>query len=174
MNHGPILPNNPTYIGGGGYARAPTREADDPGKSNPDLRIEILKAIGLDETGQLGPNGKLVGTRADMIAAHHWQNALGLTSTEIVETVQDVMQSKADGPPSNFKYFTPAMQRLADAKAAPPPEIGGTNDPGTHHANPGRANHGPRRRSAHYERLEAFLKVGRELDRREKQSQSDD
>lgn len=168
-------PNNPTYIGGGGgYARAPTREADDPVKSNPDLRVEILTAMGLDETGQLGPNGKLVGTRADMIAAHHWQNALGLTSTEIVETVQDVMRSKPDGPPSAFKYFTPAMQRLADAKAAPPPEIGGTNDTGSHQAHTGRANHGHRRRSPHDARLEAFLRVGRELDKREAENRSDD
>ena len=101
--------------------------------------------MGLDETGQLGPNGKLVGTRADMIAAHHWENALGLTATEIIETVQDVMRTKPDGPPSAVKYFTPAMQRLADAKAAPPPEIGGTNDTGNH--NPTRSAYRPGRRT---------------------------
>lgn len=104
-------------IGGGGRACACEAEPD------PTFRERILAAIGVDPSGLTGRGGTRIGTQADMIEANRWVSDLGLTEAEILAEVRAVASAKQGGPPSRFAYFTQAMQRLAAAKAAPPPTI---------------------------------------------------
>lgn len=54
-----------------------------------------------------------------MAEAGRWLSDLGLSEAECVAVVSEVMHRKRDGPPANFAYFTPAMQRLAGAMRGP-------------------------------------------------------
>ncbi|TGN50465.1 hypothetical protein E4L95_17435, partial [Paracoccus liaowanqingii] len=75
-----------------------TREADT-------LRGRILSAIGVDPiSGMAGPNGNLLGTKADMERVRMWQADLGLNSDTIIAVVVETMTRKRDGPPSRLTY----------------------------------------------------------------------
>lgn len=105
-------------IDGGGNARA--REVMP--RTNAEIatpREQMLEAIGADPvSGMVGPNGKMIGTRADMEEAARW-TALGLSLEDQIAVIREVMAS-APEPPRSFSYFTPAMQRLAGARQAGP------------------------------------------------------
>ena len=109
-------------IGGGGGAR----EAEKPEPevlTDPTFREKLLDAMGVDPSGLAGPNGKRIGTQADMIQVRQWQDDLGLSEFEILETIRETMANKRDGPPKSFRFFESPMARLSAAKAAPPPDI---------------------------------------------------
>lgn len=125
-----------SYIGGGGGgARAHAREAPpepDPQPPPPDLpppapppepdptvRERLLAAMGIGPDGVAGPS-KFIGTRADMAEAARWLDLPGMSVEAVCEEIRRLTSTKADGPPSSFKYFTPAMRRLSAALSAPP------------------------------------------------------
>lgn len=94
------------------------------------FRERLLDAMGADPTsGLIGPNGRLLGTQADMLEAGKWTGDLGLVETECIAVITECMSRKRDGPPASFRYFSPAMQRLAGAKTQPKltPIEGGQN-----------------------------------------------
>lgn len=109
--------------GGGGGARA-----ENPADQRPEettLRERVLIAIGYDPNGGFsGPSAKVIGGRADTAEMERWLALPGITADAIVDEVSQVMRtrSKGDGLPSNFRYFTKAMQRLSAALTAPPLE----------------------------------------------------
>lgn len=108
-------------IGGGGSAR----EAQKPEPevlTDPTFREKLLDAMGVDPSGMAGPNGKRIGTQADMIQVRQWMDH-GLTENEILTEIQEIMAKKRDGPPKVFAYFNDPMMKLVAAKAAPPPDI---------------------------------------------------
>jgi uncharacterized protein YdaU (DUF1376 family) len=105
--------------GGGGSAGASKNAIS--GNPSPTFREQILTAAGADRvSGLTGPNGKRIGTQADMAEAGKWINDLGLTEAECLAEIIAVVTAKRDGPPTSFRYFSPAMTRLAAAKVAPP------------------------------------------------------
>lgn len=110
----------PTYIGGGGSARALVREALTPPDS-PTWREEMLVAMGLDPSG-LTATGKMLGKAADLERAARWESELGLTRPEILAVIRETMAGKRDGPPGSFMYFEMPMARLRAAKDSPIPE----------------------------------------------------
>jgi hypothetical protein len=81
-------------------------------------REELLVAMGHHPTG-LTANGRVIGTLSDMSERSRWSD-LGLSHSQQLEVIRDMMRQKRDGPPSSFKYFTGGMQRLAGALTAPP------------------------------------------------------
>lgn len=110
----------------------PAHEATSPraerGGGGPTHRDKLLEAMGVGWDGVTGPNGRMIGTEADMAIAKHWEGELGLSPDEQIDVVRECMATKADpGPPASFRYFTPAMRRLAAAKQAAPlsPTSGG-------------------------------------------------
>jgi uncharacterized protein YdaU (DUF1376 family) len=118
------LPNNPTYIGGGGDAGA-----SDP----PTHRESLIAAMGVDPSRPIvTTGGKSLGGAADMLEARRWAE-LGLSEAEQIAVIAEAMARKRDGPPMSFKYFTPAMQRFAADKASAEtpltPINGETHDP---------------------------------------------
>ncbi len=99
----------PTYGGGGS-----TREAVSTD------REAILTAIGVDPvSGITGPSGRMIGTQADMAEVARWLDLPGLTMTLILAEIRTVMANKRDGPPSSFRFFTKAMQRLSGEMTRP-------------------------------------------------------
>lgn len=112
---------------GGGDARDNAISAPD----GPTLRERILKACGADPTsGLTGPNGTVLGTRADMQVVQAWQADLGLADDQIVAVIDDAMSRKRDGPPSRLSYFDKPMQREAGSRTRPTltPIEGGPHD----------------------------------------------
>ncbi len=99
-----------------------TIDADDArarAREGPTFREQLLTAIGADpESGILGPNGKMIGTRAHMAEAEKWLDDLGLSESECVCVIGEVVARMRE-PAATFKYFTPAMRDLAAAKARP-------------------------------------------------------
>lgn len=110
-------------IGGGGGSARDREKSDAAISEGPTFREQILAAIGVDPSGLTGRGGTRIGTQADMIEANRWISDLGLSEVEVLAEVASLASAKQDGPPSRFSYFTQAMQRLAAAKAAPPPTI---------------------------------------------------
>ncbi|MEL7299352.1 MAG: DUF1376 domain-containing protein [Pseudomonadota bacterium] len=104
-------------------------------KPPPDLtfRERILTAIGVDPiSGMTGHGGTMLGRTTDMAEAGRWTGDLGLTEVECLTVISEIANLRTGrGPPRSFRYFTPAMQDLANAKAAPKltviPAQGGTN-----------------------------------------------
>jgi uncharacterized protein YdaU (DUF1376 family) len=83
-------------------------------------RERILVAIGVDPSGLTGPNGRMLGTQADMAEVGHWQS-LGITDDDQLAVISEMMARKRDpGPPSSLRYFTGGMLRLAEARKATP------------------------------------------------------
>lgn len=105
--------------GGGGSARArenPPQEILPPQT----FREQLLDAIGADPiSGLIGPNGRQLGTQADMAEAARWLGLPGITEAVAVAEVHRLASTKADGPPASFRYFTQAMCRLSGALAEP-------------------------------------------------------
>ena len=97
-------PEPEPYRDGGGGTREPVSTD----------REAILTAIGVDPvSGITGPSARQIGTRADMAEAGRWLDLPGMTMPLVIEEVRRVMANKRDGPPSSFKFFTKAMQRLS-------------------------------------------------------------
>lgn len=105
--------------GGGGSAQArenPPQEILPPQT----FREQLLDAIGADPiSGLIGPNGRQLGTQADMAEAARWLGLPGITEAVAVAEVHRLASTKADGPPASFRYFTAAMCRLSGALAEP-------------------------------------------------------
>ena len=123
--------------GSGGSTRAPSRVAAlSAAPSNlpqPTEREEALLAMGHDPTGMTA-NGRIVGGLVDMDEKRRWHEDLGLTHDQQICVIREIVAGKRDGPPVSFRYFTPAMQRLASelkrerlqpaqTYSAPPPAI---------------------------------------------------
>lgn len=90
-----------------------------PPAEAPTLRERILEAAGADPvSGLVGPNGRRLGTPADMQEVAEWQ-AAGLTEDEIVAVVTRVMQRGRQ--PHSIRYFSGAMREAAQAKKAGTP-----------------------------------------------------
>lgn len=122
----------PESIGGGGSAR----EGDEPTD-----REQILAAIGADPvSGLAGPNGRRLGTQADMAEADRWLALPGLTMPVICAEIRRIMSGKTDGPPASFRYFTVAMQRLSAAMDQPALTPLQVIPGGKSHVRPDRAN----------------------------------
>ena len=103
----------PERIGGGVGAReAPQTD-----------REAILEAIGVDPvSGITGPSGRMLGTQADMAEMGRWLDLPGITVPIILPEVRRIMAGKRDGPPSTFRFFTAAIQRLSGEISRPPLE----------------------------------------------------
>lgn len=110
-NHPTQLPNNPTYIGGGGGADA---------RGELTHRERLIAAMGVDpENPIVSTGGKSIGGQADMIEVQRWSD-LGVSESEQIAVITEAIAKKRDGPPMSFKYFTPAMQRHAGEKMQAP------------------------------------------------------
>lgn len=85
------------------------------------FREKILVAMGHDPSGMTA-NGQQVGGYAEMQWVTQTMSDLDLSEADTLGVVADVMAGKRDGPPSSFRYFSPALQRYAANKRAPPVE----------------------------------------------------
>lgn len=88
-------------------------------------REKLLIAIGADPvSGQIGPNGRRLGTLADTEEAAKW-SAMGLTLDQqcavIAERCAAMRRKDQHWTPGRFAYFTGAMADLAAAKSSPVP-----------------------------------------------------
>lgn len=102
--------------GSGDGTRARASEPPDM----PTDRELLLQAMGVDPvSGIIGPSGKMIGRMADMQEFQAWRDDLGLSMPDILTIIAEVMQTKADGPPKTFSYFTEPMRRAAGRKARP-------------------------------------------------------
>jgi uncharacterized protein YdaU (DUF1376 family) len=112
-----------TYGGGGSAREALSTD-----------REAILTAIGVDPvSGITGPAARMIGTQADMAEVARWLELPGLTMPLILGEIRQVMANKRDGPPSSFRFFTKAMQRLSAELSRPAldpihPTTGARND----------------------------------------------
>ena len=96
------------------YGGGVVREA---GKTD---REAILQAIGVDPiSGITGPSGRVIGTQADMAEVARWLDLPGITVPVILTEVRRIMAGKRDGPPSTFRFFTKAIQRLSGEISRP-------------------------------------------------------
>lgn len=103
------LPHSPEEYGGGGV-----REGEKT------VREMILETIGVDPvSGLTGRGGKMLGTQADMAEVARWLDLPGITVPIILAEVRRTMAGKRDGPPSSFRFFSPAMQRLSGELSRP-------------------------------------------------------
>jgi len=83
-------------------------------------REAILQAIGVDPiSGITGPSGRMIGTQADMAEVARWLDLPGITVPVILTEVRRIMAGKRDGPPSTFRFFTKAIQRLSGEISRP-------------------------------------------------------
>lgn len=97
-------------------------------------RERILAAIGIGPEGIVGPS-KFLGSQADMAEAQRWLDLPGLTIDNICAEVARISASMQDGPPSSFRYFTRAMQRLSGSLTGAPLTPAVTRYPGTSQQN---------------------------------------
>lgn len=105
----------PREDGGGGSA-----QARDPLPFDQTWREQMLDAMGVDPSGLIGANGKVIGQRVDLETADRWQRDLGLSRDAILIVLRETMSAKRDGPPASFRYFNKAMEREAARRAEPP------------------------------------------------------
>lgn len=99
--------------------------------ADPTFREQILTACNVDPvSGMTGQGGRQLGKSDDMAEASRWLELPGLTPDVICTEVSRLIKAKRDGPPSSFKYFTEAMQRLSGALTQPAltPIAGTRND----------------------------------------------
>ncbi|MCJ8139582.1 hypothetical protein [Falsirhodobacter halotolerans] len=98
--------------GGGGSAGARKPPAD--GRTE---REDLLEAMGITST--MNAQGRVFGNMSDMAERDRW-SALGLTHDQQFTIITEVMRSRTDpAPPTSFRYFTQAMQRVAADIARP-------------------------------------------------------
>ena len=84
--------------------------------SEEDRRKKLLEAVGADpKSGLIGPNGKRVGSKADMTEAAKW-SAWGLSLDEQVAVIRHAMNRRTGPPPYSFRYFTNSMEETARKK----------------------------------------------------------
>ena len=88
------------------------------GNDSSTKREEILIAAGHDKSG-VTATGRIVGNAWEMQEVDRWRNDLGLSQSDILTVVRDVMKRKTDGPPNSLKYFTEAMKTFAAGKNQP-------------------------------------------------------
>lgn len=94
----------------------PDTYIDDADESGMTFRERILKEIGADPvSGITGHGGRMLGVRTDMIEAEKWVSELRLSEQSCLTVIREVMSKRKSGPPSTFRYFTPAMRELAAA-----------------------------------------------------------
>lgn len=140
-------------IDGGGSA-----QARDPLPSGPTWREQMLDAMGVDPSGLIGANGKVIGQRVDLDTADRWQRDLGLSRDAILIVLRETMSAKRDGPPASFKYFNRAMEREAARLAEPPLQ------PAPHEVNYDRQPARDRREAAASKRLGRILDAAAQTD----------
>ncbi len=123
-----VPPNHLTVKKGGGRS---ARAADDAhsspgGPREPDLLDRVVEAAQIDIQRDRNPQRWFGSEPRDTIG--QWQR-LGLSDTEIIETVSEVIAGKHDGSPTKLSYFNLAMQRRAGRKTRPAlvPIVGGKN-----------------------------------------------
>lgn len=114
----PKQPEPEPYIREGGGGSACAREADFQPQI-PTNRERFLAAMGLGPDGVAGPS-KFLGTQSDMAEADRWLALPGITVETACTEIAAIVRAKPDGPPANFRYFTPAIQRLSAAITAAP------------------------------------------------------
>ena len=95
-------------------------ENDLPVPDDATWREHVLDAIGVSRSGITGPSKMRIGDRADMELVGRWMTDLGLTKDQILTVLRETAAAKSDGPPSNLRYFTKAMQREAARLAEAP------------------------------------------------------
>jgi uncharacterized protein YdaU (DUF1376 family) len=107
--------------GGGGSACARETDFSPPAirtpLGDPMARERLLAAMGLGPDGIAGPS-KFLGSQADVAEAARWLALPGVTLEAACAEIAAISASKTDGPPSSFRYFTPAIQRLSAALSA--------------------------------------------------------
>lgn len=96
-------------------------------------RERLLAAMGADpRSGQIGPNGRRLGTLADTEEAEKW-SAMGLTIEKqcavIAERCAAMRKSNPHWTPGRFAYFTGAMADLIAARNAKPALAGPASSP---------------------------------------------
>lgn len=100
------------------------RSADFEGGDQFDRRIEtireiILDAMGVDPSGVVG-GSRFIGGQGDMAEAKRWLSLPGLNLRIVSEEVRRVMAQRRDpDPPSSFRYFSRAMEKLSGQITAP-------------------------------------------------------
>lgn len=94
------------------------KEDDDDARDAQTFRGQILSACRVDPiSGLTGYGGAMLGTLADMDAVSRWQSDLGLSESDILAVVQDVMSRRND-PPSRLTYFNRPMQEAAARRSS--------------------------------------------------------
>jgi uncharacterized protein YdaU (DUF1376 family) len=84
--------------------------------SQEERRRRLLEAVGAEPvSGLIGPNGKRLGSEADMAEAAKW-SAMGLTLDDQVFVIRHAMKRRAGPPPYAFRYFTSLMKVAAQKK----------------------------------------------------------
>lgn len=107
-----------TYSGGGGSAGAERAGINIENINNDRTEREmVLDAIGVPD-GVVGAS-KFIGTPGDVAEMGRWLALPGITIDLACSEIRRVMANKTDGPPSSFKYFSKAMERLSGQMSAP-------------------------------------------------------
>lgn len=109
-------PSDTSYGGGGSARDANLPDAQEADRTD---RERVLEAIGVGPDGIAGPS-KFLGGQADVAELHRWLTLPGITVETACAEIARIIAAKPDGPPSSFKYFTPAMQRLSGKLSEPP------------------------------------------------------
>ena len=91
---------------------------------DPTDRERLLSAMGADASGMVGPNGKRIGTSADMVIAAKWSEHLSIEEQcrLIAERTAAAKAKSAAFAPNSFNYFTAVMADLVATKAQPMPQ----------------------------------------------------
>lgn len=153
--------------GGGGSAQArgetapsqPDPQAPQIDGGGQTFREQMLDAMGAPSSGIVNARPTALGGRVDMMIADKWMNDLGLSEATILTVIREIAADKRDGPPSSFKYFTPAMQREAARLAQAPLMPANANE-----ARHDRQTAHDRRKAAASERLGRILDAAARTD----------
>jgi uncharacterized protein YdaU (DUF1376 family) len=113
-------PEPEPYISNAAGGSAREREVEILPSQSPTFREQILDAIGVDKSGLTGRGSKMLGSQSDMAEVARWLALPGLTEAVVLAEVRVVISKKLDGPPSTFRFFTNAMERLSGSLTLPP------------------------------------------------------
>ena len=125
----------------------------------PTFRERMLDAMGADPSGTVNTRPTSLGSRVDMTLAERWKTDLNLSEDTILAVVNETMAQKRDGPPTTFRYFTPAMQREAARQAEAPLQPANLNE-GRHD----RSSYADRREAAEAERFRRLIHAAARID----------